>query len=137
MWQQILLGPIVTIIDKLIPDKQEAAKMKLEVLRLEQEGKLSDEKNRYSAIVAEATSTDPWTSRARPSFMYVFYAIIIFLVIIIPLIGLLNPAAVTVVLGNMKLGFAAIPEEMWWTFAAGYLGYTSARSYEKKKGIVG
>ena len=30
-----------------------------------------------SAIVAEATSPDPWTSRARPSFLYVMYLMIL------------------------------------------------------------
>ena len=29
------------------------------------------------AIVAEAQSTDPWTSRARPSFLYMMYALIL------------------------------------------------------------
>ena len=97
--------------------------------------KTEAEKQRYSAIVTEAGSQDPWTSRARPSFMYVFYALLIFLVIVLPLIGLAEPTAMTAVLGNIKLGFAAIPEEMWWTFTAGYLGYTTARSYEKKSGV--
>lgn len=30
------------------------------------------------AIIAEAQSRDPWTSRARPSFMYVMYVLILF-----------------------------------------------------------
>jgi hypothetical protein len=34
---------------------------------------------------------------------------------------------------NVKLGFEAIPEALWWTFSAGYLGYTTARTYEKGK----
>ena len=29
------------------------------------------------AIVAEAQSSDPWTSRARPSFLYMVYALIV------------------------------------------------------------
>ena len=28
----------------------------------------------------------------------------------------------------------AIPEEMWWLFGAGYLGYAGARTMEKRKG---
>lgn len=134
MWQEIVLGPIFKIIDKLVPDKAEAERIKLETIKLNQQGEFKSEENRYNAIVTEASSTDPWTSRARPSFMYVFYAILIFLTIVLPLIGLANPLAVAAIIESMKLGFAAIPEAMWWTFTAGYLGYTTARTVEKKNG---
>jgi len=131
----LILGPIFKVIDKVIPDPQERERQKLAVLKMQQEGEFKGDELRYSAIVAEANSTDPYTSRARPSFMYVFYAMIVFLIIVMPLIGLLNPLAMTSVLANVKLGFAAIPEAMWWTFSAGYLGYTGARTMEKVKGI--
>lgn len=132
----LILGPIFKVIDKVIPDPQERERQKLAVLKMQQEGEFKGDELRYSAIVAEANSQDPFTSRARPSFMYVFYAIIVFLCIVMPLIGLLNPLAMTSVLANVKLGFAAIPEAMWWTFSAGYLGYTGARTMEKVKGIA-
>ena len=32
---------------------------------------------RLSAIVTEARSPDPWTSRARPSFLYVMYVMLL------------------------------------------------------------
>ena len=35
---------------------------------------------------------------------------------------------------NVAAGFEAIPGELWMTFAAGYLGYTGFRSFEKVKG---
>ena len=35
---------------------------------------------------------------------------------------------------NVKVGFEAIPEPMWWVFCTGYLGYTAARQYGKVKG---
>ena len=131
MWQ-VIIQAAFELIGKVIPDPQAKAEAQRKLLEMEQSRELEAEKQRYSAIVAEAGSQDPWTSRARPSFMYVFYALLIFLVIILPIIGLAEPTAMTAVLGNIKLGFAAIPEEMWWTFTAGYLGYTTARSYEKK-----
>jgi len=134
MWP-VIIQAAFELIGKVIPDPQAKAEAQRKLLEMEQSRELEAEKQRYSAIVAEAGSQDPWTSRARPSFMYVFYALLIFLVIILPLIGLAEPTAMTAVLGNIKLGFAAIPEEMWWTFTAGYLGYTTARSYEKKSGV--
>lgn len=134
MWP-VIIQAAFELIGKVIPDPQAKAEAQRKLLEMEQSRELEAEKQRYSAIVTEAGSQDPWTSRARPSFMYVFYALLIFLVIILPIIGLAEPTAMAAVLGNIKLGFAAIPEEMWWTFTAGYLGYTTARSYEKKSGV--
>ena len=73
-----LIGPIASIIDKVIPDKEARAKAKLELLALEGTQELQQIEARLSAIVAEAQSADPWTSRARPSFLYVMYALILF-----------------------------------------------------------
>ena len=73
-----LIGPIASIIDKIIPDKEARAKAKLELLALEGSQELKAIEARMSAIVAEAQSADPWTSRARPSFLYVMYAMILF-----------------------------------------------------------
>ena len=73
-----LIGPIASIIDKVIPDKEARAKAKLELLALEGTQDLQQIEARLSAIVAEAQSADPWTSRARPSFLYVMYALILF-----------------------------------------------------------
>ena len=66
------------LIDRLIPDKEAAAKAKLELLAMQQQGELKELEVRMSAILAEAQSADPWTSRARPSFLYVVYLLILF-----------------------------------------------------------
>ena len=123
------------VLDKIFPDKEAADKAKLELLRLQNEGSLAEMEKAYAAILAEAQSSDPWTSRARPSFMYVFYFLLIVMIVIGPLIGIFFPAQMEAFYGNVAKGFAAIPEELWWTFSAGYLGYTGARTFEKKKGI--
>ena len=60
----------------MIPDKDARARAKLELLALKHAKKQIEA--RLSAIVAEAQSADPWTSRARPSFLYVMYALILF-----------------------------------------------------------
>ena len=73
-----LIGPLASIIDKVIPDKDARARAKLELLALEGTQELKQIEARLSAIVAEAQSSDPWTSRARPSFLYVMYALILF-----------------------------------------------------------
>lgn len=92
------------------------------------------DKTRISIMLAEASSTDPWTSRARPGFMYVFYAVILSLVLLAPFMGIFFQAQMTQFYVNVAAGFKAIPDAMWATFTTGYLGYTAARQYGKSKG---
>jgi len=107
-----------------------AAEIALKVQELE----ATVEQSRVSILIAEASSSDKWTSRARPYFMYVFYLVLICLVLLAPLIGVFFPAQMTQFYVNVAAGFKAIPDAMWATFTAGYLGYTAARQYGKGKG---
>jgi hypothetical protein len=119
------------IIDKLFPDKTEAEKLKLAMLQQQQAGEFKDLEMRFSAIVAEANSQDPWTSRARPSFMYVMYAL---LLASLPM-GVLfafQPDTAQAVTDGVGRWLNALPEELWWLFGAGYLGYSGARTFEKR-----
>jgi len=120
------------IIDKVFPDKTEAEKAKLELFRLQQQGEFKEIELRYSAIVEEAKSQDKWTSRARPSFMYVIY---IYILAAIPMgfIYAWKPDVVSVVIQGVQGWLHAIPEEMWWLFGAGYLGYGAYRTIDKRK----
>ena len=65
------------IIDKLFPDPQEKAQAQLRLLEMQQSGELHMVQTQLSAIIEEAKSTDPWTSRARPSFLYVVYVLLL------------------------------------------------------------
>jgi hypothetical protein len=133
----MILGPIFEIgsklIDKLIATPEEKQKAQLELLKMQQSGELEQMKVQLSAILAEAKSDDPWTSRARPAFLYVMY-ILILTAIPFAVIWAFAPNAGN----NMALGLqkwlAAIPEDMWWLMGAGYLGYTASRTIDKKNG---
>src|SRR3546814_19763410 len=72
-----LIGPIAKLIDKIIPDPEARDHAKLELLKLEGSQEMEAIKTRMTAIVAEANSPDPWTSRARPSFLYVLYSLLL------------------------------------------------------------
>jgi hypothetical protein len=123
------------LIDKLIPDPAENAKAQLELMRLDQNGQLTELQTRMSTIMAEAQSEDPWTSRARPSFMYIFYAIILSMVVVAPLLGIFFPGQMDAFFSNVGKGFSSIPEELWWTFSVGYLGYSGSKTFERVKGV--
>ncbi len=131
---EALIGPITSIIDKVIPDKEARAKAKLELLQLEGSHELKRLETQLSAIVAEAESTDPWTSRARPSFLYVMYAMIL-AALPIGLLSLAQPDAAARIAGSMTAYLRGLPDELYALFGTGYLGYTAARQWGKIKGV--
>lgn len=132
-----LLDVGTKLIDRLFPDPEEKARAQQELLNLERQGELDQLSARMEAIMAEAQSNDPWTSRARPSFMYVFYVVILSLVLVAPILGIFFPNQMEAFFSNVGSGFSAIPEELWWTFTSGYLGYGAFRTYEKKQKVSG
>lgn len=121
------------IIAKVWPDPVAQAEAQLKLAQLAQTGELKELEIRMSAILAEAQSSDPWTSRARPSFLYVMY-IIILLSIPVGLVSVFYPDEAKNFATGMTAFLAAIPDSLWTLFGAGYLGYAGARTYEKAKG---
>ena len=122
------------LIDKIFPDPAEREKAKLELLRMEQEGELKAINVQLSAILAEANSADPWTSRARPSFLYVVYILMLWS-IPMGLLTIFNPDAAAQFTQGFKEWLAAIPEPILTLFGTVMLGYVVGRSWEKTKGI--
>ena len=129
-----LIGPIASILDKVIPDKAAREHAKLELIRLEGTQDLEDLQARLSAIVAEAQSADPWTSRARPGFLYVMYALLLW-ALPMGLIAAVRPEAARDIAAGMNAYLAGIPEPLYALFGTGYLGYTAARQWGKIKGV--
>ena len=129
-----LFAPIAGLIDKIIPDPRARDAAKLELLKLQGSQEMDAIKTQMTAIVAEAQSTDPWTSRARPSFLYVMYTMILW-AIPMGLIAAVRPDMAKGIAAGMNAYLAGIPEPMWALFGTGYLGYTAARSWGKAKGV--
>ena len=129
-----LIGPIASLIDKIIPDKEARAKAKLELLRLEGSQELRTIETRLSAIVAEANSHDPWTSRARPSFLYVIYVLILW-ALPMGILAAFSPATASEIAKGMNAYLGGLPEPLYALFGTGYLGYTAARQWGKVKGV--
>jgi len=134
-----IIGGVVDLlskgIDRIFPDKVEREKAKLALLQAQQAGELQELEISMSAILEEARSADPWTSRARPSFMYVMYTLIL-ASIPMGVLFAVSPETSAGIAQGFQLWLGAIPDDMWWLFGAGYLGYTGARTFEKKKGVA-
>lgn len=129
-----IIGPVAKLIDKIIPDPDARDRAKLELLKLEGGQEMEAIRTHMTAIVAEATSADPWTSRARPSFLYVMYALLLW-AIPMGLIAAVRPEMAASIARGMNAYLAGIPEPLYALFATGYLGYTAARTWGKVKGV--
>jgi len=129
-----IVGPIARLIDKIIPDPEARDRAKLELLKLEGQQEMETIRTQLSAIIAEAQSPDPWTSRARPSFLYVMYALLLW-AIPMGLIAAVRPDTADAIARGMTSYLAAIPEPLYALFGTGYLGYTAARQWGKVKGV--
>ena len=129
-----LIGPITSILDKIIPDKEARAKAQFELLKLEGTQEMQLIEARLQAIVAEANSKDPWTSRARPSFLYVMYVLIL-TALPMGLLSAFSPATATDIATGMNAYLSGLPDPLYALFGTGYLGYTAARQWGKVKGV--
>lgn len=129
-----IIGPIASLIDKIIPDPKARDAAKIELIKLQGGQDMETLRTQLSAILAEAQSADPWTSRARPSFLYVMYAMILW-AIPMGLIAAVRPEAAANIASGMNAYLSGLPEPLYALFGTGYLGYTAARSWGKSKGI--
>ena len=129
-----IIGPVAKLLDKVIPDPEARDRAKLELLKAQGSHEMQAVEAQMSAIIAEANSADPWTSRARPSFLYVMYALLLWS-IPMGLIAAANPTIAEGIARGMTAYLRGLPEELYALFGTGYLGYTAARAWGKAKGV--
>lgn len=139
MADPLIIGGVVklgmSLVDRLFPNQQERDRAKLELLAMEQAGDLKELEIRMSAIIAEASSTDKWTSRARPGIFYVAYTLILS-AIPFSLLYAIQPDMGRAVTEGFQGWLTAIPGDLYDMLTIALLGYTGARSYEKAKGVA-
>ena len=128
-----ILSPVTKLIDKIIPDPKARDAAKLELLKLQGTQELEAVRTQLSALIAEAQSPDPWTSRARPSFLYVMYALLLWS-LPMGLLAAFRPDKAVAIAQGMNAYLAGFPEPLYALFGTGYLGYTAARQWGKVAG---
>jgi len=127
-----VVGAFDTVADKFFADADDKLAFRLKMMELQQNGEFKKVEQRLSAILSESNSEDPWTSRARPSFLYVIY-ILILAAIPAGIVSAVFPKFMDLVIAGMENWLTSIPGELYTLFGIGYLGYTGAREYGKKQ----
>jgi hypothetical protein len=127
---ELIMGTVIKLLDRIIPDPMAREAAKLELLKSENRQTLSEMQTQLSAILAEAGSADKWTSRARPSFMYVMYFMLL-LCVFGGIVGIWYPQETQMAAKNINALLKALPSDLYTLFGLGYLGYTGARSFDK------
>ena len=77
--------------------------------------------------------SDRWTRSARPAFLYVMYAMILYSVPI-GLVAAVSPRVAHTMAEAMTGYLAALPEALYALFGTGYLGYSAIRQWGKTRG---
>lgn len=116
-----ILGLVPSILDKVIPDPVERDKAKLEFLKQQQSGLLTELQGQIDIIQAEAKSEHWLTANWRPLTMLTFVVIIANNYILYPYLSLFWPDAPQL----------SIPPDMWDLLKIGLGGYVVGRSAEK------
>ncbi|MEQ8746939.1 3TM-type holin [Pyruvatibacter sp.] len=114
-------GPVASIIDKAVPDKEMAAKLKheLQMAALSNDTELT--RAAGAIIKAEAQSEHPLTAQWRPILMLSITAILVNNYLLAPYAQLLFGVSVTL----------DLPAPMWNLLTVGVGGYVMGRSAEK------
>lgn len=133
---QLILGPVTTLLDKLIPDPQAKAAAQLELIKLEQAGQfkeldaqLARDLGQIEVNKAEAASGNAFASSWRPLCGYVCVLGLAYQFVMQPLLAWgsgiwLVPVPPTLDLGDLL------------TMLGGMLGLGSLRTAEKFKGVA-
>ncbi|QNM83873.1 hypothetical protein H8M03_06040 [Sphingomonas sabuli] len=127
-------GPLVRLLDATVADPRARDKAKLALLKLRDGEEWPSLEAELRAVAARDARNDIWTRRARPSFLYMMYALILW-AIPLGLMAAIQPDLARQVADGMTSYLRGIPEELYALFGTGYLGYTAARTWGKVKGV--
>ena len=130
---QPVIARVDDLLDEIVLDPQARAAARAELARLAQSRGLASFDAQPAASAGEPGSADLWTTRARPAFLYVMYALLLWS-LPLGLIAAVRPEMATAISLGMTGYLKALPEPLYALFGTGYLGYTAARQWGKLRG---
>ena len=123
---KIAAGPVLEIIDKLVPDADLKSRLKAEIGNSLARRDLALIAARRAAVLGELRS-DSWMTRSwRPALMFLLMIFLLFFGMILPLmeLGAGRPL-------HVEPHLDRIPEPLWNLLALGVGGYVGGRTVEK------
>jgi hypothetical protein len=123
---KIAAGPVLDIVDKLVPDADLKTRLKAEIRSSLARRDMALTAARRQAVLSELHS-DSWMTRSwRPALMFLLMIFLLFFGLILPLMELVagRPLAIEPHLDR-------IPEPLWNLLALGVGGYVGGRTVEK------
>jgi len=87
---------------------------------------IEDNKDARALIRDESRSDDPWVRRARPTFLWLIYLVLIWNFVVL---GTYQFVKTGVPLTQPPVNF---PTELYYLFGSAFLGYTGFRSWDKR-----
>lgn len=127
-----LLAPLVTLLDALIPDKDQREAARQRLLALPGTADLAMLRSELAQALTPPIA-DLWITRARPCFLYVIYVIVLG-ALPVGVLAAFQPGMAQAVAAAMSAYLNGIPSSLYTLFGTGYLGYTAARQWGKKIG---
>lgn len=124
-----------TTINKIWPNPEDKAKAEAIAVQATATAVISQLEAAQAVMKAEALSSDPWTSRARPSFLYVVYVLLL-AALPMGIVSAISPETAAAIALGFKNWLAAIPAAITDLFTYVMLGYITGRSFEKIKGVA-
>lgn len=119
------------LIDRLWPNPEEAAKAKLELLKMQQDGDLAVMTAQTDINKVEAQSTNLFVSGWRPFIGWVCGAALVYAALLEPLARFIAK-----VMFSYAGDFPVIDTTLTLQILLGLLGLASMRSWEKKEGVA-
>ena len=126
---------LTTAIDRIWPNPEDKAKAEAMMMTATADSAVRQLQAAQAVMLAEAQSSDPWTSRARPSFLYVVYVLIL-MSIPMGVLFAFRPDTANAVIAGFHGWLAAIPDNYIQLFGVVLLGYSASRTVEKVKGVA-
>jgi hypothetical protein len=123
---KIAAGPVLDIIEKLVPDADLKSRLKAEIAKSLSNRDIALIAARERAVLAELQS-ESWMTRSwRPALMFLLMAFLLFFGLILPLMELHAGGPLPV-----EPRLDRIPEALWNLLALGVGGYVGGRTVEK------
>ncbi len=119
-----IIGKIFSIVEKVVPDKDLAAKIKGELASADFsmiEKEIDVQAQALAAELAGSAIQRSW----RPHLMYLIMFFLFYLIVIVPGFGLFGVNI------PVKAALDSVPDQMWILLTVGVGGYTALRSVEK------